>query len=155
MIRRLRKQHLASFGLLACVLPVGIALALTSRQAVPASPSSVAEYGIANAPSDVPARDLAFEAGPLSLRLRLWSAAAGRGRILELTPQRDPEQPDLLVYWADSQATNELPKSCVLLGSLAGTQVRRFELPAEVRAGRLYFYSLAHQELVATSEFER
>ena len=149
MIRRLRSRHRATFVFLALALPVGLGLALTSRKSVP--PGEIA----AQASLGVPARDETVKLGAIELRLRLWNTGAGNSRVLELTPRRDPELPDVLVYWSASEETTGLPAQSVLLGSLAGTQSRRFALPSDVRGGRLYLYSLAHQELAASVEFER
>ncbi len=155
MIRRLRINHRATFGALAVVLPIGLTLALTSRIQVPSSNApGLPQIGVLPT-SGAPLRDMTLDAGPLQFRLRLWDGAVGGHRILELTPKRDPQLPDLLVYWANSEETGQLPTPCVLLGALAGTQMRRFVLPAEVLGGRLYFYSLAHQELIASQEFDR
>jgi hypothetical protein len=43
----------------------------------------------------------------------------------------------------------------VLLGALAGVQRRRFALPQQAVGGFLVLYSLAHQELLGSAEFER
>ncbi len=155
MIRRLRINHRASFGALAVVLPLGLTMALVSRVQVPPSKATgLNQLGVLPT-KGAPLRDVIVSVGPLQLRLRMWDAASGVHRILELTPERDPQLPDLLVYWANSEEASLLPTPCVLLGSLAGTQMRRFVLPAEVRAGRLYFYCLGHQELIASQEFDR
>ena len=152
MIQRLRAQHRATFALLAIVLPIGLWAALGSRRAVPAAAVPSESAGLPETP---PARDEIVTAGTTRLRLRVWPATKDGRRVLELTPEQDPELPDVLIYWTNSDATDELPPDCTLLGSLAGAQARRFTLAAEVRRGRLVLYSLAHQEIVASLEFER
>lgn len=154
MIRGLRSRHRWTFVVQGLVLPIGLGLALGSRASVPANSNSP-QSGAANAaPSEPPAREVQLKTGLVELRLRLWNALADGTRVLELTPVHDLELPDVLVYWAESDATDELPKNGVLLGSLAGTQARRFVLTKLVHGGRLYLYSLAHQELVTSVELE-
>lgn len=155
MILRLRSQHRTTFAMLAIVLPVGLGLAFASRKSVPPSMNVPREGSLLQASRDPPVRDAIVTAGAASVRLRLWAADSKGSRLLELTPQRDLELPDVLVYWARSEEVRELPRESVLLGSLAGTQTRRFTLPDRASDGRLYLYSLAHQQLVASLEFER
>lgn len=140
---------------LAIVLPLGLGLALSSRTSVPASANAPRGDASAIAPDSAPASDTLAKSGALEFRLRIWNAAVNGARVLELTPKRDLESPDVLVYWADSEAAKDLPANSVLLGSLAGTQARRFTLSKDVHGGRLFLYSLAHQELVANLEFDR
>ncbi len=155
MIHRLRSQHRSTFVLLAMVLIVGLVLALGGRKAAPTDPRAQGEPSILE-PAAPELRAGVMRTEAIELRWRLWEAGATVGRILELTPARDLQRPDLLVYWSDSGASDELPLQSLLLGSLAGVQTRRFVLPAgkseSKRGGRLYLYSLAHQELIATLE---
>ena len=115
MIRRLRINHRATFGALAILLPIGLTLALTSRSQVPSSSASGLPQLDVLPTSGAPLRDMNLTAGALQFRLRLWDGAVGGHRVLELIPERDPQLPDLLVYWARSDETSSLPTPCVLL----------------------------------------
>ncbi len=155
MIRRLRSRHRETFIVLGLALPIGLGLALGSRTSVPASAAVNRGDVTVALPSEAPAHDKLLKSGEVELRARVWNAAADGTRVLELTPERDLELPDVLVYWAESGAPDELSMKRVLLGSLAGTQSRRFSLSKDVHGGHLYLYSLARQQLVASLEFDR
>ena len=90
--------------------------------------------------------------GELELETRLVSTSDG-ARAIELTPRVDLQRPDTLLYWQPAGAT-ELSDGSLLLGSVAGTQRRRFALPARAgdEPGTLVLYSLGHSEVVATAE---
>ena len=153
MIRGLRARHRWTFAGLALALPIGLGLALSSRSSVPASaPRAEAAVALPNA---APASDAIVKSGQAEMRVRVWNSGADGARVIELSPKQDLESPDVLVYWSESDARDALPPNAILLGSLAGIQQRRFALSKSVHGGRLYLYSLAHQELVASLEFER
>ncbi|HTF88440.1 MAG TPA: hypothetical protein VK843_08525 [Planctomycetota bacterium] len=154
MIRSLRSRHRRTFVLLAVVLPIGLAMAFSSRVSVPASPSVPQADRLVARPIDAPVRDAVVTSARAQLRLRIWSPGTDGTRVLELTPRRDLELPDVLVYWSATDSNEGLPAKSLLLGSLAGTEARLFSLPKEARGGRLFLYSLAHQELVASLELE-
>ena len=151
MIRALRVRHRITFAVLALALPLGLAAALSSRQQVPRL-NAHHNGNVAQPDMHASVRDSIVGFDGIVLSLRTWNENGLR--TLEIRPQRDLEQPDVLVYWADSTKTSGLPEPSVLLGALAGTQPRRFTLPREVHGGRLYLYSLGHQELIGSLEFE-
>ncbi len=144
MIAPLRRRHRrVSIGL-ALVLPVLYFAALRARSTVPATNALVETveraYAVDGADGGARTLDVAWEGAVIETRLQ------NGGRVLELAAREDPKKPDVLVYWRPRAA--EAP---FLLGSLAGTQPRRYELPSEAleSAGTLELYSLAHDEIVA------
>jgi len=159
MIRELRARHRAVFAVLAVGLPIGLGFALASRGSVPPiSPGSPGPIeAAAGVPSGTPEVDTRARAGDVELRVRMWRPEADGAVALELRAARDLELPDVLVYWADSDQARELPPNAVLLGPLAGTRARCWRLPRRAPgvAGRLYLYSLGHQELAASLELPR
>jgi hypothetical protein len=75
--------------------------------------------------------------------------------FLELQGTRNLAEPDVLVYWSESQPLPErLAENAILLGKLSGAQVERLPLPERASAvrGYLTIYSLAHGKIVATAE---
>jgi hypothetical protein len=75
----------------------------------------------------------------------------GGGFQVELAPETAIAAPAVLVYWSPAAATEkELPAEAFLLGSLAGTRARAFDLPAAAlgRDGWLVLYSLGHQQVL-------
>ncbi len=142
VIARLRRRHRVATLALAVLMPPALAIALASRSAAPiqALPPALADA----APSGAPrwSRDDLWSALPVRTR----GFAGDAGALVELAPLRDPMLPDLLVYWAAGGGSDRLPDGARLLGRLAGTDVRRFAVPAA--GGRLYLYSLGHARLV-------
>jgi hypothetical protein len=154
VIARLRRRHRAIFGALALCLPVALVAALEARRDVPQN-VRLEHGGIPGFDGRVKVSESQTLVRGVGMRTRTWDDNRLARRVLELTPERDLELPDVLVYWAPSEATEELPQDGILLGVLAGAQQRRFALPREAVGGRLYWYSLAHQELIASAEFDR
>jgi len=101
-------------------------------------------------------------------------AAAGRAPVLTLRPAAAVLEPDVLLYFRAASETGPGPRgaasegaagegaaggaaadggltpSDVLLGALTGALARRYELPAQARAGgELRLYSLAHDATIA------
>ncbi len=72
---------------------------------------------------------------------------------VELHPIRDPERPDLLVYWAPGRGDSTLPVDATLLGALDGTRPRRLPLPPAALAtdGTLILYSPASGRALAVA----
>ena len=79
----------------------------------------------------------------------------GRPR-LELQPIKTIQQPDLLLYWEEGTAVPEqVSDRSILLGPLAGSARRQFQLPATVQGqtGHLLVYSQGKQTLIAALPF--
>lgn len=145
MIARLRRRHLQVQGVLAILVAVGVILALSLRKEIPAGP--VAAPLDAFRPSEGQTlweSRAVFSELPSLVRLL---EAAGRFSV-EITPERDPLLPDLLLYWSPIDRSAVLPTGAHFLGRLSGTQTRRFHLPGSP-AGSLYLFSLGHQRMVS------
>lgn len=140
MIRPLRKAHLGASVLMLALLPAGWVVAVRARVTMPVVPEAE-EPGANEAGTDLSS---AWTGVDIDTRL------LPDGQLL-LTPRVDLRRPDVLVYWRPAAA--EGLADATLLGTLAGTQRRRFDLPDAARgsAGELVLYGLAHQETVATA----
>ncbi|MCP3919664.1 MAG: hypothetical protein GY711_29375 [bacterium] len=151
MIAPLRKRHRRMVNTLAVVLPIGFAAAIAARPSWPTNdvewwPGAGIEAGHAGT------RTWTVDA----LDLELGLTAAGMARpwsSLTVRPGTDPRLPDVLVYLAPSASPAEsVPEDAHLLGKLAGADARTFTwIGPPPTEGCVYFYSLAHRELVATS----
>lgn len=85
--------------------------------------------------------------------------------LVEITPLRPLDRPELLLYWIEDESEDELegnalPPDARLVGRIASTSPQRFVLPeaavAQTRIaggahGLLVIYSLGHHEIVATA----
>ena len=64
----------------------------------------------------------------------------------------DLRRPDVLAYWSASAPTGGLPDDAVLLGPVSARRANVLSRPAAARGdGTLIFYSLGHQEVVASA----
>ncbi len=165
MIAPLRRRHRLWTLTLAVVMPVLYVLALTARPQPPVAdlPSALAA---ADAGGEVvrEATDL-FAVHAVTVRVRRGTG----GWKVELEPQAPIVRPEILVYWSPSAPASEalpaealpaealaaeaLPAEAFLLGSLAGTRARVFDLPTPAFGGDgwLVLYSLGHQEVIDTA----
>lgn len=152
MIRPLRVRHRVMTGTLAVLVPVGFALAIAARPDLPRDPYVDADRPPADMGGGVPAGSTVWEVEALSLRVAL---APGSPAVLLLLPYEDPRRADVLVYWSPTGAARSegIPGGARLLGTLAGARPRRlaFEGVEGRPAGTLLFYSLAEQDLLATT----
>lgn len=150
MIRPLRARHRALTIALAVVVPALFAAGLSVRQRVPRSADSpIGQFASSHEGFEEVARDERAW-GELPIRtiwLRGPGAAAPRAVSLELAGAL--ERPDLLVYWDDGPAADELSEGARLLGRLGGG--RRITLDVPSAPGRLLLYSTAWKEVVATA----
>ena len=147
MIAPLRRRHRVVVTLLLIAVPVGLVLALSARPPLPTTetlPNALAD-GPGSGGGDVESYDVF---GELGIAVRGFHAA---GAVLELTPSQPLARPDVLVYWAETAASDRLPTGAILLGALSD-RARTYSVPATAasRAGHLVLYSLAHQEVVAS-----
>lgn len=149
MNRRLRQRHQGLVLGLALLLPVGLALALSSRRAVPKSLGTQAALG-PSAPAELPLVSSELW-GEYAVFTRLWRKTETRQAIVELTAAEDLALPDVLLYWSASpKQTGRLTGDEFLLGSFFGERTQRYGLPAG-EPGGLVLYSLAHNEVVAVA----
>jgi hypothetical protein len=149
VIAPLRRRHRLWTGALALLVPAGFALAIARRPPRPELPAIPAAL-LDAAPAGL---DALFAADVSVARVRMTARVLrGQGRLwLELDPDGDLRQPDVLVYWSPAAETQgRLPADSHLLGRLAGARARRLPLPAAAvpGSGQIVLYSLGHQELV-------
>lgn len=156
MIRSLRRRHAAMVPVLAVVLPLGVALALSGRRDPASGGTWPAEL---SGPDTEGAESLwrsegALEESGISLELELLEVGRGR-RLRAMTAANSATPPDLLVYWApgDLPDGGELPVGARYLGTLRGARPTVFELPNEAsrEPGTLVGHSLAWDQRVFTA----
>lgn len=150
MIQPLRSLHRYTFRMLAIALPAILLTGLGARH-----PRQVASA------VEMPASAyLVREADDL------WRAHAIRSEFygdrehpqqtdLRLAPVQDLGEPDLLLYWSNSEPKgNALPPDARLMGPLAPNTL--FALPQNGQAlkGHLVLYSLAHQTVIDSATLE-
>lgn len=149
MIAELRRVHRFASAALAVAVPVVFAAAIASRPGLPVNTSL---------PSGLPATEV-VSTTPLAWSSPGISGELARhadGRIaLDLDARSVATTPDVLVYWLEPDDASDPPESGSLLGSIRGSHRQLIDLPAGAaeRGGRLALYSLAHDEIVATSTF--
>lgn len=154
MIQSLRRRHRVMMLSLAFILPSAFVAALVVRQPIPPTPnlpvnsSSLSQEGW----------QIVFEKNDLwpglPITTRLYSNHQSDTLFaLELQPRENLKTPDILVYWNPTFAfgSYQLPERAQLLGTLAGTEKRRFILPAtaSVQETSFILYSLAHHKVMA------
>ena len=159
MIRSLRTTHRGVASILALVLPVALALALTSRNPLPAA-DPLPDALLGGEPPEGTQLTASTQSTPeVTLRQRLYSVQgtpAGLSVEVDLTP---PEAAlDGLLYWIPRGARGAgeaLPDEAWLLGRLEAPWRPRFRLPPGARAGGfLVVYSLAHRRVVMRAAVE-
>jgi len=89
------------------------------------------------------------------IQSKFFSNPARANEILViLQPEKPISDPDLLLYWVESNVSEtSLPSSAVLLGSFVPD--RGLSLPRGVHNGNLVLYSLAHREVIDTAAVEQ
>lgn len=151
MIRPLRERHRIVATTLALVLPVGFVAAIAARRDAPRSETWQTGATIVDEPGPGAQWIPLSGSADFELHWKTGRASDGSGRLLALWPQQDPRRPQVLVYRTKQrQDSEQLPEDAVLLGALAGTEVRRFPIAEAAMAfdGRLLLYSLGHQEII-------
>ncbi|MEO1123748.1 MAG: hypothetical protein AAFX95_06670 [Cyanobacteria bacterium J06639_16] len=158
MILEERRVHFYAFSGLAVVLPIVFITGLVLRPNYDAVSNEATTDLFAQAGFATGDAGEAIASDTLSLKgitLTAESTRSSEGAvILTLQPQRDPEVADLLVYWMAGEGEPEtIDADVVLLGQLAGTARRQFELPAGIQgqAGQLVFYSQGQQQVIGTA----
>ena len=150
MIQPLRSLHRRTFLTLAIALPAILLAGLGARRPQPTAGTV-----------EMPASAYLMRRAD-----NLWKAHAIRSEFhgdrehpeqtdLRLTPVQDLGEPDLLLYWSNSEPRgNALPPDARLLGPFALNTL--FELPQSGQAlkGHLVLYSLAHQAVVDSATLE-
>ena len=155
MIRRLRTRHRWTAIVLWLLLPAAYGVGLVVRPEDPVGQVSAAvRPELGGLSYEDGWRFVQLENGS-ELAMRSIESAQGFVTHVELQPETDLKRPDVLVYWSREAAIGAagLPGDAVLLGSLAGTERRRYPLPSGVAwgEGALVLYSLGHQELLSVT----
>ncbi|HZS05070.1 MAG TPA: hypothetical protein VFD58_09570 [Blastocatellia bacterium] len=153
MIQPLRQRHRVITTALAFVLPVLFVAGLVVRRQFPSAGQlqKIRQTDPLLENISVGHQELGKGSG---IAMYLGSNHSNK-EFLELVPSRDPAEPDLLVYWSESEPSSErLPEAAVLLGAMAGSQPKSFPLPEQASAnkGRIILYSLAHQKVITTAD---
>lgn len=141
MNARLRAQHRSIFVVLGAALPALVAAAVIRR------PKSVQEPGAA------PGLEEWSAVAPVAGEPPRLSIDGLRARVA-LPP--DWNEPDALLYLLPrgARAARSVPAEALFLGVVRSGGPRSFALPAlpePPETGALLLYSLAHQEILATS----
>lgn len=153
MIRPLRTTHRHAFTILGVALPIAFVISITARKPpaiVDSLPSTLAV--VPNRfPVSVWERDDLFSQPRISVHLQRESQAT-ESFAASLHAPDDFAKPDVMVYWVTGETASPetLPENARLLGTFSAAELM---LPADfaTRSGRLILYSLADQEIVASS----
>lgn len=152
MIRSLRRRHRVMTTAIAIILPLLFMAGIAARKAIPRM-----EIPPALAPAEEKFSELIFRKSnfwpELDIAARVFADSIPPSRLaVELHPQRYLKIPDILVYWSETPASagDKMPESAYLIGTLAGTEQRRFPLPPAAldSDGTLILYSLAQQKVI-------
>ena len=153
MIRSARCIHRFLVPAIGAATLLGVGLGLKSRQAVPAMhPTDPALHGLRPGSRPAGADDTSRVAVD-GLDLSLARVRSEGRTYLDLYPGPGLLEPDVLIYHsANAAAANgTLPSDVLLLGTLAGLEPRRVQLPSERVSGHLILYSLAHTRLLGSA----
>ncbi len=156
MNRRLRNRHRWLTTSLAIVVPAALAAAILARPTMPVMEQLPDLGGLPAYDEDMTVlADEYVRIDTATMRFALLAAASAPERYaVEIRPQDSDviRGADVLVYWwkMPARESETVPVNAHLLGRLAGTQTRRYALPAAARpgAGRLVFYSLGQRRLI-------
>jgi hypothetical protein len=156
MIRSLRQRHRVMLITLATIVPTGFAAGLLSRREIPIQATIGAELTARAAPEvEVWARNDLWSGYNLDTRLVRTGDVPSRFAI-EISSKSQIVRPDVLVYWAPREVPVQggVPDEAILLGKFDSVHPLPLPLPEEaVRlTGVVILYSLADQEIVATSK---
>ena len=150
MIRERRQAHARTFGALAVLVPVFLAVGVWQRPDMPRTNWSdrlAAEADFGSADDRAPNT---LSAGGHNFEFQIEADDESRPALL-IRPTAIILKPDLLVYWVQDASAEVLPADAILLGRLSGTSTRRLALPAAAleAGGAVIIYSLGHQEVAA------
>jgi len=157
MILSLRRRHRVMMLSLALILPVAFVAGLVIRQPIPTTENLPVSLALLSSEG----WQLCFEKDDhwprLPITTRLYANRQSDTHLaMELQPRTNLETPDILVYChpAFSSDAGQLPERAQLLGTLAGTEKRRFILPAAASEQQtsIILYSLAHQKIIAETQ---
>src|SRR5262249_20248837 len=148
MITSLRNRHRVIITALAFLVPIVFVSGLMIRKPPPLSDRlPITHADLASGQASVLFEDKNLWKG-LAITTRVVAVDRNRSNcFLELQGTRNLAEPDVSVYWSETQPLAErLPESAVLLGKLSGMENERLSLPERASAiiGYLTIYSLAH-----------
>lgn len=162
MIHERRQVHFYASVALACILPLGFLASLLLRPNYGPSESTAVElfdqFGFAAPPTSREEnifQSIDWQVGGVTLRGEALkpSQSSGNSVLLALTPQREIQQPDVLVYWqaGEKASTEALSDEAIFLGSLVGKSRREFEVTPAIqgKAGNLLIYSQGKDKVLA------
>jgi len=165
MILSLRRRHRVMMLSLALILPIAFVAALVVRQPIPttqdlpinSTPLSSEDWRLCFEKDNLWSRWPSLSRPALPITTRLYAnRQSGTQLAMELQPRENLKTPDILVYChpAFSAGGGQLPERAQLLGTLAGTETRRFILPvaASEQETLIILYSLAHQKIIAETQ---
>jgi len=160
MIHERRQAHFYASVALACVLPLFFLASLPLRPSYGPVESDASElFDQLGFTSPSTSREesifqsMDWSVAGLTLQGESLQPPGESSVVLAITPQREIQQPDVLVYWqADDQtSTAALTDDALFLGVLVGTSRRAFELPLAIqgKAGSLLIYSQGKDKVLA------
>lgn len=152
MIQPLRTAHRRIFSGLAVVLPAVIALGLSARRPMAAA--------VVMEPRTPASFYLLRKSEKLWRKHAILSEFFGESGkpsaiYVSLHPDHPLDEPDVLVYWSNDFVENDrLPQQAQLLGAFRVDKALPLPVNAE-HQGRLFLYSLAHEQVVDVAKVER
>lgn len=147
MIRPLRQRHRWMIPLLALAGAGVFVLALLARGPMPVMDMLPTALQATPDPA-APTWETADRWGDLGLTMQR------RAHSLTLIPATALKQPDLLLYWVDTEpaTATDVPSGALLLGAFGGAQAQTFDLPPhQDLPGHLLLYSLPQKRVLGTA----
>lgn len=156
MIRPLRQRHRVMMLALATIVPTAFATGLLSRREIPVQATVDAGLAAGVAPW-VQVWDREDLWSGFNLRTRLFRTGNLPGSIaIEISSKSQIVRPDVLAYWVPREGPIQggVPDEAILLGKFDSVHPLPLALPGEAArlTGTVILYSLADQEIVATSK---
>lgn len=155
MIRSLRARHRAWTLALAILVPIGFAAAIAARPTWPATQMADWWPDAAEAAAAAESRSWrvsSWRVEELDLDLTLAFGPTPGKVTVTVVPGSDARLPSVLIYGsAQAEIGDALPGDARLIGTLAGAEPRSLIVEDEPSIAAVYFYSLAHREVVAAA----
>jgi hypothetical protein len=152
MIQPLRVVHRRAFVVLALVLPTILLIGLGARR--PGLASNTHAVDVSG--TGIIERESSNSWQKHAIQSKFYSKSARPQEIyLVLQPEKELNEPDLLLYWAtNAPEGNVLPTDAQFVDAF--TAGKAFLLPLEEkRAGHLVLFSRAHQAVFDTARVEK
>lgn len=136
MIRKLRSRHRAFWLIAALPLLLLIVAGILAREETPLSKAQTLDYG-----DPIDSLEISSSASDL-IEISIYKQ--DERFYLRSSQDRPSKKPDVLLYWSPSGAVAD----AWLLGPV-GEGPRTYAVPPGQVEGKIVFYSLAHQEILA------